>query len=160
QGQIGRVAELKIGQFRINQPITLFSQDKAGAFASPALLGNIGAQIMSKFRLFLDYQNDRMILEPGPAFPDPFDRAFSGLSLQAEGKEYRTFRILEVLENSPATEAGLQSNDIITAVDGKPAAQMTLTKLNEIFERASSYALTVQRGEQTLQIKITPRKLI
>lgn len=160
QGQIGRVAELKIGQFRVSKPITLFSQDKAGAFASSALLGNIGAQIMSKFRIFLDYKNDRMILEPGPAFPDPFDRAFSGLSLQAEGKEYRTFRILEVLENSPATEAGLQSNDIITAVDGKPAAQMTLTKLNEIFERASSYTLTVQRGEQTLKIKITPRKLI
>jgi hypothetical protein len=160
QGQVGRVSEFRIGKFKISQPITLFSQDKAGAFASAALLGNIGAQIMSKFRIFLDYENDRMILEPGAAFAEPFDRAFSGLSLQAEGKEYRIFRVLDVLENSPATEAGLQRNDIITAIDGRAAAELTLTRLNEILERANSYTLTVQRGEQTLQIKFTPRKLI
>ncbi|MDX6611756.1 MAG: hypothetical protein QOD75_942 [Blastocatellia bacterium] len=160
QGQLGRVSELKIGKFKISQPITLFSQDKAGAFASAELLGNIGAQIMSKFRIFLDYENERMMLEPGSGLAEPFDRAFSGFSLQAEGKEYRTFRILEVLENSPASEAGLQRNDIIARIDGKLASELTLTQLNEILERAKSYTLTVQRGEQTLQIKFTPRKLI
>jgi hypothetical protein len=160
QGQVGRVAELKIGQFKITKPITLFSEDKAGAFASSELLGNIGAQVMSKFRIFLDYNNDRMILEPTSAFGESFDRAFSGLSLQAEGKDYRTFRVLEVLENSPATDAGLQKDDIITAIDGKPASNLSLTQLNEIFERINPYTLTVQRGESTLKIKLTPRKLI
>jgi hypothetical protein len=160
QGQVGRVAELKIGTFRISKPITLFSEDKAGAFASSELLGNIGAQIMNKFRIFLDYKNDRMILEPTSAFGESFDRAFSGLSLQAEGKDYRTFRVSEVLENSPATDAGLQKDDIITAIDGKPASTLSLTQLNDIFERTNPYTLTVQRGESTLKIKLTPRKLI
>lgn len=63
-GQLGRVSGIKIGSFSIQNPITLFSQDKAGAFAISEISGNIGAQIMSKFRLFLDYQNNRMILEP------------------------------------------------------------------------------------------------
>jgi aspartyl protease/PDZ domain-containing protein len=160
QGQIGRVSELRIGKFRISKPLTLFSQDKAGAFASSERLGNIGAQIMNRFRIFLDYANDRMILEPSARFAEPFDPAFSGLSLQAEGTDYRTFRVVEVLENSPATEAGLQMNDIITGIDGRSAAELTLTKLNEIFERTTSYTLTVRRGEQTLQIKFTPRKLV
>jgi hypothetical protein len=160
QGQVGRVAELKIGTFKISKPITLFSQDKAGAFASSELLGNIGAQIMNKFRVFLDYNNERMILEPTSAFGEPFDRAFSGLSLQAEGKDYRTFRVSEVLENSPATDAGLQKNDIITAIDGRPASHLSLTQVNDIFERTNPYTLTVQRGESTLKIKLSPRKLI
>jgi aspartyl protease/PDZ domain-containing protein len=159
-GQIGRVSELKLGRFRISHPFTLFSEDKAGAFASSALQGNIGAQIMNKFRVWLDYNHDRIILEPNSTFAKPFDRVFSGLSLQAEGKDYRTFRITDVLENSPASEVGLQKNDIITAVDGKPAAEFTLTKLGEMFERSATYKLTVRRGEQTLQVKLTPGKLV
>lgn len=159
-GQIGRVAEIKIGKFKIGNPITLFSEDRAGAFASSALLGNIGAQLMNRFRVWFDYGNQRMILEPTRTFADPFDRAFSGISLQAEGKDYRTFRITDVLESSPATEAGLKQNDIITEIDGKPAAELNLPKLNEMLERAVSYKLTVRRATQTLQVRLTPRRLV
>lgn len=159
-GQIGRVSQLRIGRFSISSPLTLFSEDKAGAFASSALLGNIGAQIMNKFRIWLDYDHDRMILEPNGTFAKPFDRAFSGLSIQAEGKDYRTFRITDVLENSPASAAGLQKDDIIMAVDGKRAAELTLTKIGEMFERSITYKLSVRRGEQTLQVKLTPGKLV
>jgi Aspartyl protease/PDZ domain len=159
-GQIGRASELKIGKFRISNPITLFSEDKTGNFAKTDLLGDIGMPIMSKFRIFLDYGHDRIILEPNSTFAEPFDRAFSGLSAQAEGQDYRTFRVKEVLENSPASEGGLQVNDIITAIDGKSASQLTLTKLFEMFERPVSYKLTVRRGEQTLQVTLKPRKLV
>jgi hypothetical protein len=158
--RIGRVSELKIGRFRISNPITLFVEDKAGAFADPALVGNIGQQIVGKFRLFLDYSHNRIIFEPNESFAKSFDRAFGGLALVAEGKDYRTFRVAELLENSPGTEAGLQKDDIITAIDGKPAVDLTLTKLLELFERPVAYKLTVHRGDQTLQVTLTPRKLV
>jgi hypothetical protein len=159
-GQIGRVSELKIGKFKISNPTAMFSQDTAGAFASRELAGNIGAQITSKFRLFLDYSHNRIIFEPNAAFSEPFDRASGGLSLQAEGADYRTFRIRNVLENSPASESGLQTSDIITAIDGRPATELTLTRINEMFERPVPYKLTVKRGEQTLKLTLTPRKLV
>ena len=78
----------------------------------------------------------------------------------AEGKDYRTFRISELLENSPGTEAGLQKDDIITAIDGKPAVDLSLTNVLELFERPVAYKLTVRRGDQTLQVTLTPRKLV
>jgi hypothetical protein len=159
-GQIGRVSELKFGKFKISNPITFFSQDKEGAFASPALQGNIGARIMSRFRVLLDYDHSRIILEPAATFAEPFDHAFSGLAVQAEGKDYRTFRITDVLEKSPASEAALQPNDIITAIDGKPAAEVSLSTLNDLFEQPISYKLTVKRGQQTLQVTLKPRKLV
>jgi hypothetical protein len=158
--RIGRVSELTIGRFHISQPITLFSEDKVGAFASPALVGNIGQQIVSKFRLLLDYSHNRIIFEPNDSFNDRFDRAFGGLSIVAEGKDYRTFRIADVLENSPGTEAGLQKDDIITAIDGKAAADLTLTKVLELFERPVAYKLTVRRGDRTLRVTLTPSKLV
>src|SRR5207253_1304543 len=146
--------------FRLSNPTTMFSEDKEGALASSALLGNIGTRIISKFRLFLDYSRERIIFEPNDSFAAGFERAFGGLALVAEGKDYRTFRIMELLDNSPASEAGLKKNDIITAIDGKPATGLTLTKVNEMFERPVSYKLTVRRGDQVLQVTLTPRKLI
>jgi membrane-associated protease RseP (regulator of RpoE activity) len=159
-GRLGRVAELKLGKFRVSQPITMFSEDKAGAFASREVLGNIGAQILNRFKIFLDYDNSRIILEPNEDFGKPYDRAFSGLTIRADGQDYRTFRITRVLENSPASEAGLQENDIITSIDGDPAPKMNLTRLNEMFEREASYQLIIRRGEQTLSVKLKPRRLV
>ena len=159
-GRIGRVKELTIGKFKIRNPLTLFSQDTKGAFASPALAGNIGAQITSRFKLFFDYGHERIIFEPNANLAAPFDRAFSGLRIKADGRDYRTFRITNVLEDSPASEAGLIPNDIIISIDGTPAASVTLTKLNEMFERQMTYKLVVRRGDKTLHVTLTPRRLV
>lgn len=160
RGQIGRVSELSIGKFKIKQPITFFSEDQAGAFAISSVLGNIGAQIMNRFRVVLDYKRERIILEPNSLFGSPFDRAFSGFTLVAEGPDYRTFRIAQLLDNSPATDAQLQRNDVITAIDGKPLTELTLSVLNEMFERPVLYKLTVRRNDKTFTVNLTPRRLV
>lgn len=159
-GQLGRVAELKVGSFSIQNPITLFAADSAGAFANSEQVGNIGAQVMNRFRVFLDYERERIILEPSSMFGKAYDRAFSGLSLEAHGTDYRTYRITGVLENSPASEARLQKDDVIIEVDGRPASGFTLTRLNGLFELAASYELTVKRGDQTMKVKLTPRRMV
>jgi PDZ domain len=159
-GRFGRVAALRIGSFTFDNPITLFSEDKAGAFANASMAGNIGAQITSRFRSFFDYGRRRIILEPSPTFADPFDRAISGVSLRAEGADYRTFRIREVLEESPATEAGLTEGDVITAIDGVPAADLTLSTINGMFEKPAAYQLTIRRAEQIIKVTLTPRRLV
>ena len=159
-GRFGRVAELKIGSHKISNPTTLFSEDKSGAFANAALGGNIGQQIAAKFKLFLDYTNRRIILEPAKSFAEPFERAIPGFALRAEDKDFRTFRITDVLENSPASEAGLQKDDLIMKVDDQANTDLTITKLQELFERSRSYKLTIRRGDQTLQVTLVPRKMV
>lgn len=159
-GRIGRVASLRLGRFTLNNPITMFSQDTGGAFTNAALAGNIGAQLAMRFRLFLDYGRRRLILEPAAGFDAPFDRASSGVALRAQGRDFSTIRVFEVLENSPATDAGLQVDDVIETIDGQSAAGLTLTRISELFEKPASYALTVKRGTQTLRMTLTPRKMI
>lgn len=159
-GQIGRLRELKIGKFAIANPIAMFSQDTAGAMASRALVGNIGQQIASKFKVFLDYGQRQIILEPSHTFADKMDRAVAGIALTTDGKDHGTIRVTEVLENSPASEAGLQKDDVIVSVDEKPATELTVTKLLEMFEQPRQRKLTIKRSEQTLQLTLTPRQLI
>src|SRR5580765_8321166 len=159
-GQIGRVRSLQIGKFTSANPITLFSEDKAGAMASTQLVGNIGQLIAGKFKVFLDYNHTRIILEANSSFSQPMDRATAGVVLTTEGKDYGTVRVIDVLENSPASEAGIKKDDIVLSVDGKPAAELKATKIAELFEKPGTYKLTIRRGEQTLQVPLTPRRLI
>jgi membrane-associated protease RseP (regulator of RpoE activity) len=159
-GRFGRVESLRIGSFTLTRPITMFSQDKAGAFANPALAGNLGAQIMTRFRTYFDYSRKRLILEPSLTYRDSFDRAFSGVALRAAGSDYRTFRVLDVLEDSAASEAGLKEGDVIVAIDDRPAERLTISIIQELFEKPVSYAVTLRRGEQTLKVTLTPRPTI
>jgi hypothetical protein len=160
QAQIGRVAELRIGEFKLARPITLFSQDKAGAFASSTTQGNLGEQILSRFNLFLDYSHSRIIFEANKDFGQPFAPADAGVVLEGVGSDFKTFRVLDVLENSPASEVGLQKADVITAVDGRPASAFSLSELVEMFERPGTYCLDVQRGDRKLHVALRPRRLI
>ena len=159
-GRLGRVNALQIGSFSIRNPITLFSEDTAGAFADASLAGNIGAQIAMRFRTFFDYGRRRIIVEPSPAFADSFDRAFAGVALRAEPPGYHTFRVNALLEDSPAAEAGLAAGDVITAVDGTAASELTLTAVNDMLEKPIARELTVRRADKTLKVTITPRRLI
>lgn len=158
-GRVGRVSALQIGPFTINEPITTFSQDKGGAFADSSLGGNIGAQIASRFRTILDYGRRRIILEPSATYGEPFDRASSGLAVRAEGADYRTFRVREVLEDSPATEAGVREGDVITSIDGVPAEKFTLSLLLETLQKPSAQQLNIRRGEETIKVVLRPRRL-
>jgi hypothetical protein len=159
-GQIGRVQSLQIGKFKLTNPITLFSEDKSGAMATRAMVGNIGQQIASKFKVFLDYSHNRIILEPNSTFPEPMERLSTGMVLITDGQNHATIRVTDVLDKSPASEAGVQKDDIILSVDGKAASELNLTKLSEMFEQPQSRKLAIKRGEQALQITLTPRKLI
>jgi hypothetical protein len=159
-GQIGRVQSLQIGSFTVSEPITMFSEDQAGSFANSELAGNVGAQIAMRFRLFFDYGRKRIILEPTSGLRDPFDRAFSGVAFRGSGADFRTLTVAEILEDSPASQAGLQAGDVLVAVNDVPTGKLRLTDIYEMFEKPVKYSLTIRRGGSTLTIALTPARLI
>lgn len=64
--------------------------------------------------------------------------------------------ITEVYDDSPAAEAGLQVDDVITAVDGDAVDQEhTLRDRLVAYEEDDVVTLTVQRGGETLDIEVT-----
>jgi len=159
-GRTGRVQSLQIGRYVVKEPVAMFSQDEGGAFANTELAGNIGAQIAMRFRVFLDYGRRRIIFEPSSMFDTPFDRASSGLALRALGTDFRTFTVVDVLEESPATTAGIKIGDVITSIDETPAADLTMFRIHELFGDAKTYTLGLQRGREKLSVKLTTRKLV
>ncbi len=158
---VGRVSELRIGNFVMEEPVTGFSQAEAGAFASPDIAGLIGAQILKGFTVFFDYTHHQMILEPNEHFGKPYEFDKSGVRLIAEGLDFTVFKVHRVIEDTPASEAGLREGDIITAIDGQPAEKLGLDMIDEMFmQEGREYRLSILRGEKQFEIRLKLRRLI
>jgi hypothetical protein len=155
---IGRVSALKLGRFTITNPITLFPD---GEIVAPGNAGNIGGNILRRFRVIFDYSRQRLILEPNEHFSAAEEYDMSGASLSLVGSADQAIKVTRIIENSPAAEIGLKPEDILLAIDGRPTAEIGLRKIREMFkEEGRKYQLNIKRGEEMLQLRLKLRKLI
>ena len=85
----------------------------------------------------------------------------SGTFLLARGDDFKLFQVWRVLANSPATDAGLAEGDVITSVDGKPAAKLTLEEVRGALRAGERQVeLGIRRGEKTLTVRLKLRRLV
>ena len=156
---IGRSARLLLGGFSIDNPVTAFPQ--SGMFGQAGKAGNIGSAILRKFKVTFDYSRKVMILESNKFFGDAYDVDMTGLVLASESPGFEVVRVNRVLEGTPAAEAGLRQGDEIIAVDSRPAVELGLAKLREMFKQPGrSYSLKFKRGADTLSAEIKTRRLV
>ena len=155
---IGRLPNIQLGCFTIQNPVAIFFQDKQGVMASPEFDGLIGSEILRRFKVIFDYSRQQMILEPNGYFTEAYEHDMTGMLLISEGTG---FRVKQVMENSPASEAGLRDGDFITVFSGRRAPSLKLEHLRLMFMRAGrSYRLSVKRGDENIRTRIRLRRLI
>ncbi|HSS44002.1 MAG TPA: PDZ domain-containing protein, partial [Thermoanaerobaculia bacterium] len=66
-----------------------------------------------------------------------------------------------VLPESPGAQAGLQSGDVLLALDGRPVKELTLQGVRRLLrETGKEYALSVFRQGQILQVHLKCRRLL
>jgi hypothetical protein len=157
---IGRVAGLRIGPYTLERPVTSLFGDSAGVFSDTLWDGNIGGEVLRRFTVYFDYQRKQMILEPHDETAEPFEADMSGARFRAEG-DLATVRVMYVVAASPAAEAGLMVGDRLTAVDGIAVNDSTLRELRQRLRRLGErVSLTVQRGDASLRIDLTTRRIL
>jgi len=158
----GRVVALGISGIEIAKPIVQLYGDSAGVFSERGpWIGNIGAGILRRFTLILDYAAKRIIFEPNETLGDPFEADMSGASFVMDDA-LSTVITASVWPGSPAFEAGLMAGDTLVAVDGAPVTPKVLDGLRGIrFRRVGErVALTVRRGGEAKVIEIVTRRLL
>jgi hypothetical protein len=154
-----RMKSAAIGSFRWERPLVSFSGAREGAFASEDYAGNIGNQILERFKVTLDYERRAMWLEPSARHrePDRFSRA--GVQLARFGD---VVKAMQVLPGSPAARAGLGEGDVVVALDGKPILEHTPDTVLAIFEGAPgrTVALEVERAGKRERVRIKLREIL
>ena len=153
---------LAIGPMTINGPVVELSTDTKGGFAETSLAGNIGAGILKRFVVTLDYEHRVMYLKPTTARMadlDTFDRAGLWLNLADNGD----FSVVDVTKDAPADQAGFKTGDEIVSIDGKPTSSLKLYEVRQMLrDEAPGTVVTfaVKRGNDTKDVPVTLRDLI
>jgi len=160
RGLVTRAKVLRLGKVEVHSPVTELSLQKKGAFINPYVAGNVGAGVLKRFNITFDYAHQQLIFEPNANYdkPDVFDR--SGMWLNVSGS---TFEVMDVIAGGPAAAAGLKVGDKILAIDGHPAAKLSLPAVRQQFKTeppGTKVRLGIQSGAQTRDTDLVLKDLV
>ena len=156
---IGRLDALRLGPFAFSRPVVGFSRATQGATASDARDGIMGAEVLRRFTVILDYPHRRAILEPNARLGDPFDADMSGIVLAKNSRE--VVRVLAVRPDTPAAQLGIRAGDELTSIDGRAATALPLDTISRWLRVPDrDYRLAIRRSGQSIELVIRTKRLI
>jgi predicted aspartyl protease len=158
---IGRIAEIQLGPHVVKSPVTSFSLDRKGAGGSPDVDGIIGGEILRRFTVWVDYPGKRVLLRPNGSFGEPFEYDMSGLLIEAADPTFQRIVIRNVLEGSPAAEAGVRVGDELVSIDGERAGASTLEQIRRrLTTPGQAIALTLLRDGARIEVVVMTRRMV
>lgn len=96
------------------------------------------------------------------SYRETSENAYVGIGITITVAQDGTgLQVMEVNPGSSAEEAGLQVDDIITAIEGQSAADMTTTEARNLVrgKEGTAVELTLQRQGQSLTVSVIRRKV-
>ncbi|MEM9918183.1 MAG: aspartyl protease family protein [Bacteroidota bacterium] len=164
EGFIGRLQECCIGKNCFDNIITNFQT--LDSVRDTSFLngrnGLIGSTLLQRFTIYIDYVAGRLYVRPHRRYKRAFRFDRSGLGVIASGENLSQFVVQQVLEGSPADEAGVQIGDEILKINGVPSALLTLQGIAFRFQRRGSkkIKLLVRRNGRREKLDFQLRDLI
>jgi hypothetical protein len=108
---------LDFAGFTIERPPVSFSHGGIDTVFNADRLGILGNTLFRNFVLYVDYANERVIVEKGERFNQPWPEDHSGLNF-GWTVEWDGMEVLYVSPDTPADKAGFKKGDILLSVDG------------------------------------------
>lgn len=147
--KLGRMKSMAIGSYSWKGPLVALSGAESGALASEDYAGNVGNQILERFKCTLDYERRLCYLEPGAQIAklDVFSR--SGIQLS---KIDGAIQAARVMPGSAGQKAGVREGDVILSIAGKPASAYTVDEADALLDLGavgSKVKLELTRGGKT-----------
>lgn len=157
----GRVGSLQLGRFSIPSIIASFYPPSYSSTGIGGHDGNLGGEVLRRFRVAFDYARRRMILEPGKALTERDEADMCGISLIAQGAGLKQLRVVSVAPNTPAARARLKEGDELLSVDGKSVEDLDLDRIAKRFKQDGTYCdLVVRRESKTRGVRVRLGRLI
>jgi hypothetical protein len=127
-----------------------YAEDRRGAFSSRTEAANAGYEVLANFTVTFDYAHRQMCLDPVPGFePPPLNRS----GLRVVKRERNSFTVAQVAQNSPGAAAGLREGDVILAIDGRSAKELSYDDVFDLLRGAPGTRISfeVLRGAEKLR---------
>jgi hypothetical protein len=159
RAHVGRVESLTVGGLVVDAPVVGLSRETRSVLAGDDTQGILGAEVFRRYTLTLDLPNKRAVFETTPDTKTPFEFDASGLFLVADADDLRKFRVLSVVPDSPAASAGVEVGDIVGAVDGKAAGELTLDQVRAALrEHGATRVLSLKRNGKDVTVRVALKR--
>jgi hypothetical protein len=162
EGEMGRLENLAIGDFSIEKPLVAYPQSDFLMDASFSFEweGILGAGILSRFHIILDYASQKLILRKNRSFGRDFHSNLSGMDIIAEGLRFNDYVVSHVRKNSIAYEVGILPGDRVISINRLSASQMKIDDIMGILNQAPGTLVQLQiaRDERILRKTIRLRE--
>lgn len=157
RAHVGRAESLTVGGLTVDAPVVALSQETRSAQSHDDTQGILGAEVFRRYRLTLDLPHRRAIFEDTPEAKTPYEFDASGLFLTAAADDLRRHTVLSVVADGPA--AGVRAGDVIVAVDGKAAKELSLDQVRAALrEHGVTRVLTLKRGDREVTARIALKR--
>ena len=158
RNHVGRARSFALGELRFDRPLVMVPDPTAGRFSAPGTLGNIGGQLLGRCRVTFDYPRRRVLFERSADFDQPFEADMTGIGWMRDASGWS---VRFVNPDTPASEAGLREGDVLTSVDGQPAARLDPAALRRLMQtEGRSVRLGIRRGDQESIVTLVLRRLL
>ena len=158
---VGRVKRVQLGPFTLDKPVVNLEEDTEDSRDGKEGDGIVGGEVLRRFKVILDYAHQRMILEPNAGFKEPYEVGMSGIGFGSSEEDCKVSKVQEVEPNSPASAAGLQVGDIITAIDNRAINDIPSNDFEQLWKQnGKEIRLTIKRGTEILEKTIILRRMI
>lgn len=109
-GKRSRIKSLELGGYRLNDVTAAFpdSISVQGLKMFDARDGSVGAEILRRFNMFIDYGAQRIFLRKNKNFTDPFNYDMSGIIVEHSG-----FVIVETYMAVPNSDKGFDQGEVV-----------------------------------------------
>ncbi len=137
-------------------PVSI-AQAEHGVSSQEGFAGILGADIINRFDMILDYKEDVLYLKPNLHYQKAFDVPLVGFSIK---KVDQKIVIGDVIKNTAAAQKGIAQGDELLAING--VSQPTLKAYREILKQEGNtivVRLKKASGEE-VEIKLTLQRLI
>lgn len=166
-GKRSRIPELILGDFHLKNVNTSFPEEAAITRARhyEDRDGSVGGGFLSRFKVVFDYGNNRVRFKKNRRFNDPFNYNMSGLTLEHSGMDWildefkfalvPRYVVVDVRQGSPADLAGVQKDDEVLTINGRPNFRYKLYELINLFssEEGKKITMEIRREDMSKKVK-------
>ncbi len=159
RGKLGRVKSLGLSELELDDVLVTFFEKGAPGVPPCGENGLLGSGVLQRFTVTFDYAKERMFLEPGRRFDEPFEFSMTGLAYRRT--DDGTFVVVRVFPDTPASESGIVEGDVILSIDGVPSSDYGEDAMREAMRReVPEIRFGIARDGNVTEVALKPRRLI
>lgn len=130
-GKKGRINSIWVGPLSLDEPIVAYPEaELVDMIIRDDRNGTIGAEILRRFFVTIDYPNSQIKLRPTSRVKEDFSYNMSGLEISNPFPGMPVYTIDNVRDGSPGDRAGLIENDQILSLNNSSHKTLSLNDIN------------------------------